>query len=319
MALVLILGVAVVGVGAMYVMGLMKARPQGGGSSRGGSTRTSRERASARSRSGSSRKKATGSSYRRTPLWQKVVPILLLALAVVCLILGVTGFRFDRQTSYGTAVLVIDVSASMSRTDIEPSRLGAAEQAARAFIEQLPDGIRVGLVTFAGEVTEVVVPTPDHEEAAAALADLERGRGTRIGDGLSLALDSIEADWAKDGERAAAVILLSDGITLAPDEVPPEVAAERAARLGIPVSTVLLSNDVRLNNDALLEDIARTTEAEAFTAATADELTQVYEDLGLQLSTDLEVSGTSSGYIFAAVVFAIAAAVIVLVSQRSDY
>ena len=252
-------------------------------------------------------------------MWQKLVPILLLVLAVVCLILGVTGFRFDRQTSFGTAVLVIDTSASMSRTDIEPSRLGAAEQAAAAFIEELPPGIRVGVIAFFGEAIEEVAPTPDQEAASAALSGLTRGRGTRIGDALTLALDSIEADWAKDGERAAAVVLLSDGITLAPDEVSPDVAAERAARLEIPVSTVLLSQDVKLNNDALLEDIATTTGAEAFTAETAGELTQVYQDLGVQLSTDLEVSGASSGFIFAAVVFAIAAAIIVLASQRSDY
>ncbi|MGZ8565601.1 MAG: VWA domain-containing protein [Actinomycetota bacterium] len=314
MALVLILGVAVVGIGAMYVLGLMKNDRSRSGSSRGGSGRSSD-----RGRSGRSGKRSTASSYRRTPMWQKLVPILLLVLAVVCLILGVTGFRFDRQTSYGTAVLVIDTSASMSRTDIEPSRLGAAEQAAAAFIEELPPGIRVGVIAFFGEAIEEVTPTPDQEAASAALSGLTRGRGTRIGDALTLALDSIEADWAKDGERAAAVVLLSDGITLAPDEVPPDVAAERAARLEIPVSTVLLSQDVKLNNDALLEDIATTTGAEAFTAETAGELTQVYQDLGVQLSTDLEVSGASSGFIFAAVVFAIAAAIIVLASQRSDY
>lgn len=314
MALVLILGVAVVGIGAMYVLGLMKNDRSRSGSSRGGSGRSSD-----RGRSGRSGKRSTASSYRRTPMWQKLVPIVLLVLAVVCLILGVTGFRFDRQTSYGTAVLVIDTSASMSRTDIEPSRLAAAEQAAAAFIEELPPGIRVGVIAFFGEAIEEVTPTPDQEAASAALSGLTRGRGTRIGDALTLALDSIEADWAKDGERAAAVVLLSDGITLAPDEVSPDVAAERAARLEIPVSTVLLSQDVKLNNDALLEDIATTTGAEAFTAETAGELTQVYQDLGVQLSTDLEVSGASSGFIFAAVVFAIAAAIIVLASQRSDY
>jgi Ca-activated chloride channel family protein len=314
MALVLILGVAVVGIGAMYVLGLMKNDRSRSGSSRGGSGRSSD-----RGRSGRSGKRSTASSYRRTPMWQKLVPIVLLVLAVVCLLLGVTGFRFDRQTSFGTAVLVIDTSASMSRTDIEPSRLAAAEQAAAAFIEELPPGIRVGVIAFFGEAIEEVAPTPDQEAASAALSGLTRGRGTRIGDALTLALDSIEADWAKDGERAAAVVLLSDGITLAPDEVPPDVAAERAARLEIPVSTVLLSQDVKLNNDALLEDIATTTGAEAFTAETAGELTQVYQDLGVQLSTDLEVSGASSGFIFAAVVFAIAAAIIVLASQRSDY
>jgi Ca-activated chloride channel family protein len=291
----------------MYVMSLMRSDRSRGG--------TSRTRGGGPSRGG----KRPTSSFRKTPTWQKVLPVVLLGLAVVSLVLGLTGFRFDRQTSHGTAILVIDVSSSMDRTDIQPTRLVAAQAAATSFLDELPGGTRVGVIAFAGMPDEVVPPTADHEEAAAALADLPRGRGTRIGDALSAAIDAILSDWDEEGKREAAVVLLSDGITLVPDEVPPEVAAERAAGLEIPVSTVLLSGRVELENDQLLQDIAETTGAESFTAETAAELNTVYEGLGEQLSTDLEVSETSSLYILIAVGCAIAAAVLVLVAQRPDY
>ncbi|HEY7477507.1 MAG TPA: VWA domain-containing protein, partial [Actinomycetota bacterium] len=215
MTIVLILGVAVVVVGAMYVMSLMRSDRSRGG--------TSRTRGGGPSRGG----KRPTSSFRKTPTWQKVLPVVLLGLAVVSLVLGLTGFRFDRQTSHGTAILLIDVSASMQRTDIAPTRLEAAQAAATSFLDELPGGTRVGVIAFFGEPVEVIAPTADRERVAEALADLPEGRGTRIGDALTAGLDAVQADWDEEGERAAAVVLLSDGITLVPDEVPPEVAAER--------------------------------------------------------------------------------------------
>ena len=308
MAIVLILVVAVLVIGAMYVMGLMKGNRGNGRGSGRSSTRGSTTRGGRR----------PTTSFRKTPLWQKLLPIVLLGLAVVSLLLGITGFRFDRRTSFGTAVLVIDASESMRRRDVSPTRLTAAQEAADAFLQELPEGTHVGLVTFAETATQVVPPTADREQVSAALSAIELQRETAIGDGLATGLDSVEEDWREFGERAAAVILLSDGEDTG-SEVDPIDAAERAADLGVPVSTVVLSGEPVTSDQAeLLQNIAEVTGGEAETATSAGELSQVYETLGVQLSSELEVSGTSSVYIFVAVVLAIAAAIVVLVSQRSD-
>src|SRR5438128_1464387 len=71
-------------------------------------------------------------------------------------------------------------------------RHSAAESAAQGFLQQLPPDFAVSLVSFADESKMLVAPTTDHTEVANALADLPRGQGTVIGDGLASATDEIE-------------------------------------------------------------------------------------------------------------------------------
>jgi Ca-activated chloride channel family protein len=229
-------------------------------------------------------------------------------------------FRIEREATQGTVILTMDVSNSMDRTDVAPDRLTAAIGAAREFLDTLPEGFPVGLVTFAGEPTEVVPPTGDRTVVDAALDSLERGRGTVIGDGMSLALDAIETDRA-DEDRPAAMILLSDGLDTGSD-VPPDAAAQRAAGLEVPVFTVVLgvaSGGPGGADAELLQAIADTTGATAFTAATGQELQAVYQALGEQLSTDLAIGGTGPLFIVLGALFAVAAGLLVLLAGRSEY
>ena len=99
-----------------------------------------------------------------------------------------------------TIVLAIDASLSMRATDVQPNRLAAAQEAARAFIEQQPPDVRLGIVSFAGTALLVQSPTKNKEDLIAAIDGLELQRHTAIGSGLIVALSTIFPDAGIDLE-----------------------------------------------------------------------------------------------------------------------
>jgi Ca-activated chloride channel family protein len=266
-------------------------------------------------------RKPTKSKFDSGPRLLRVLPVALLAAAVVCLIVALAQFRISRTGVVGTVVLTIDASQSMNQKDVSPSRLGAAQEAARTFLEQIPATFPVGLVTFADDARQLEAPTQDRAAVAASMDSPPRGAGTVIGDGLNTSLDAIEAVW-HGNPQPAAVILLSDGRDTG-STVSPQDAASRAASLGVPVYTVVLGKTSTGGgpgaNAALLEDIAQRTGAQSFTAETAGELDQVYGALGTQLSTQLKVSNSAALFVAIAAFLAVAAGLsVLLLPSRSD-
>lgn len=258
---------------------------------------------------------------RRSPRGPRRLAIGLTVGAAVFLALGFTQFRLQHERSDpGIAVLTLDVSESMSRTDVAPSRLAAAKSAAIAFLDEVPADLQVGLATFATSAQVLVEPTADRGKVRAALAVAQQGEGTVIGDGLSAALDSIETARAAGSSGPAAVVLLSDGRDTG-STVAPETAAERARALDVRVYTVVLGQATATfgANVALMEGIADTTGASTASAATADSLIRVFEDLGSQLSTQVGVTDYGAILIGVAAILAIAATGAVLYSLRSAF
>lgn len=255
---------------------------------------------------------------RRRSKWRKLLPAIPLLAAVACLVLAFTGFRFSFQQTTPTIVLVIDVSKSMDATDVAPNRLVAAEAAALAFIDEVPSEFRVGLVTFAGEADLRVPPTEERQPIVDALGALTTSEGTVIGDGLSVGLDAIEEQRRK-AEAPAAALLLSDGRDTG-SRVGPQVAAERARSMAVPVFTVVVGNvsaGTKGGADvAALQRIADRSGGETFTAETADELTRVYSDLGSELSVDLDVKGFSTPLVIAAIALALLAGFMAVLAPR---
>lgn len=253
---------------------------------------------------------------RRRSKWRKILPILPLLVAIGCLVLAFTGFRFNvQETSPPTIVLVMDVSDSMDATDVAPNRLAAAEAAANAFLDKLPPDFRVGLATFAREAQLTVAPTQARGEVVNALSALTTSRGTVIGDGLSVALDTIEE--VREGRDAVAV-LLSDGRDTG-SSVTPREAAERARELGVPVFTILLGQvtgeGAGANLDAM-EEIATTSGGESFTAETANELTTRFENLGSELTVNLDVEPSTKPLVIAAIALTVLAGLMLILMPR---
>jgi Ca-activated chloride channel homolog len=265
-------------------------------------------------------RRPTPGILRRRSKWTRFLPLIPLLAAVGCLVLAFTGFRFNFMETSPTIVLVMDVSASMNRTDVAPNRLAAAEAAANAFLDELPPDFRVGLATFAGAARLVVAPTQEHEEVMQALGELTTSRGTIIGDGLVVALEAIEEIQRDAPGTPAAALLLSDGRDTG-STVPPDEAAERARSLAVPVFTVVVGQveegDVGPGADLeALEVIARTSGGETFTAETADELNRVYESLGSELSLDLDVEPTTRPLVIAAIALTLLAGFMLVLMPR---
>ena len=267
--------------------------------------------ASTASRAARPRKTAFG----RPPSWVRRLPLVLVIAAVICLVVAVAQFRVEQQQGTPVVAIVLDASMSMDAQDVSPNRLVAAESAAQLFLQQLPEEFEVVLVSFADTPAVLVAPTADHAAISRALGSLPRGKGTVIGDGLSSALDQIQTAQGAAGSTPAAIVLLSDGQDTG-STVAPTDAAARAAALGIPVYTVVLgtgAHGTKPPDAKLLEQIATTTGGTVSSASSADQLSRVYETLGSQLSSQLQISSSAQLFVFLAIALAMAAALITIV------
>jgi Ca-activated chloride channel homolog len=216
------------------------------------------------------------------PGWRRVVPIILYLLAATVLLLALARPEATAQVprDQATIMLVMDTSGSMSRTDVSPTRIDAARDAADAFLEEIPDRIRVGLVTFAGAPSVDALPTTDKEAVRSALRNAPLRVGTAVGDALVRALQaSRPPNAAVDEERPpTAILLLTDGESRG--GIPPVVAAQQAQEEKVPVFTVAVASQPQPE----LQQIAEVSGGQAFTAPTSEQLTAVYRDLGSRLT-----------------------------------
>src|SRR5262245_28883323 len=275
-------------------------------------------RSSSRSSASRSRPAKGGPGFRETPGWLRKLPLVLVVLAVVSLVVALAQFRVAKSKATPTIALVIDASNSMDATDVQPNRLSAAESAAQAFLQKLPPDFAVSLVSFADEPKVLVAPTTDHTQAPDALSDLPRGKGTVIGDGLASGLDEIEKAQAGSDSGPSAIVSLADG-NVTGSKPPPMDAAASAADRDVPVYTVILGAQTHGGGGAnadLMKQIATTTGAVSASAQTASELSNVYEELGSQLSSQLKISSSAQLFVFLAIALAIAAALILLISTQ---
>ncbi|RPI44254.1 MAG: VWA domain-containing protein [Betaproteobacteria bacterium] len=128
------------------------------------------------------------------------VPPLVFLLGIVGLLLAAArpAAVFLVPAHRGTVVLAMDVSISMAATDVEPTRLAAAQAAAAEFVKKVPAGIRVGIVAFGGYAEVVRLPTVDKEEVLRALPRLRLQQYTAIGSALLAALLTIDPTAAVD-------------------------------------------------------------------------------------------------------------------------
>lgn len=139
---------------------------------------------------------------RRT--WRRHVPPLLALLGITVALLAVARpmATITLPSDKRTIIMAIDVSLSMRARDIEPSRIVAAQQAAKAFVQKQPDDTRIGIVTFAGTASLVQPPTRDREELIAAIDRMALQRQTAIGSGMLVALAALFPDDGIDVEKA---------------------------------------------------------------------------------------------------------------------
>jgi Ca-activated chloride channel family protein len=250
---------------------------------------------------------------------RKTAPYALLFGASTCLVLLFAQIRLDRDETTATVVLAIDVSDSMLAEDVKPDRFSAAKASATSFLDQVPAAFRVGVVTFAGAADTVAQPGLARDATAEAIDGLSSSRGTVIGDGLAEALDVIAAERVDNADLPSAVVLLSDGADTG-SIVPPADATARAREMGVPVFTVAIvgDEDQEGGDTALLQTIASDSGGSLSTAASAGELTEVYDTLGTRLTSELAVGSSATPLLAASIVLtALAVAMFLGIGRRS--
>ena len=234
------------------------------------------------------------------PPWRRHLPLALFALALAALALALARPEKTVQVAVQRAsvVLVTDVSRSMSATDVRPTRLEAARRAALRFLGQVPDELRVGLVSFSDAAQTLQTPTTEHGAVSEALETLQPISGTATGAGLRTGLDALRIRAERAARRPpAALVLLSDGS--ATDGAAADLVAEEARRLRVPIYTVALGTPdgtITLHGRVLnvppdpeaLRRLASTSGGQAFRAEDADQLDAVYDRLGSQIGTKPE-------------------------------
>ena len=151
--------------------------------------------------------------------WRRHLPPLLFLLGLAALLLA--GARplavLKLPSEQQTIILAMDVSGSMRATDVEPDRLTAAQNAAKAFIKELPRHVRVGVVAFAGTAQLAQLPTQSHDDLLKAIDSFQLQRGTATGNGIMVALATLFPDAGIDiaalGGRQAMRVLPMDQVT----------------------------------------------------------------------------------------------------------
>jgi len=252
------------------------------------------------------------------------VPFGLFVLALTLLLVGIARPMTTVTTPKreGTVILALDVSNSMKADDIKPSRLEVAKAAARAFVEDQPPAVKVGIVAFGDGAVIVRTPTIEHAEVIKAIDRLSIEGGTSLGQGLVTALSAIAGKpitidpevLASDSAQvdigyfgSTTIVLISDGEeTSRPD---PVSVAEVAAVAGVRIHTIGIGTEagtvVQINgfsvatalDRGLLEEVASITDGSYYEGDDAAGLTAISKTIDLRFkltSEHREVTGLFS-------------------------
>jgi len=233
----------------------------------------------------------------------------------------------------GTVILTFDVSGSMSADDLKPTRMEAAKVAALDFVDKQPSSVLIGVVAFSDGGISVQAPTENREETVATIERLVPRRGTSMGNGILVALNTIAVSAGdppilttasiSDGQAptavpspqgwytSAVIIMLTDGENnQSPD---PLAATDLAADLGVRIYTVGIGSPAGATitvegftvhsqlNEPILQYIADTTGGEYYNAGSAEDLRRIYNDLEPKLSIkreEMEITAFLAGISF---------------------
>jgi Ca-activated chloride channel homolog len=274
---------------------------------------------------------------KRPPRWRHV-PTILLVLSLVLFTIAMAGPTHDVRIPRNRAVvmLVIDVSQSMRATDVSPSRMAAAQEAAKQFVDQLTPGINLGLISYAGAATVLVSPTTNRDASKNAIDKLQVADRTATGEGIFTALQAISTVGAVigggDTPPPARIVLMSDGKETVPSNPDNPKGAFTAARTakdqGVPISTVAFGTPygyVEINDqrqpvpvdDEMLKKIAQLSNGQSYTASNVEQLKEVFTSLQEQIGYETRKGDASAGWLrLGALVLALAALAALLINRR---
>lgn len=274
---------------------------------------------------------------QRPKRWRHL-PAILLISSLTLLTIAMAGPQNDVRVPRNRAVvmLVIDVSQSMRATDIEPSRLAAAQVAAKQFADQLTAGINLGLIGYAGTATVLVSPTTNRDATKTALDKLQLADRTATGEAIFTALQAIATVGAVlgggDEPPPARIVLMSDGKETVPSNPDNPKGAYTAARTakdqGVPISTVSFGtpygyvdiNDQRQPvpvDEETLKKIAELSDGNHYSASNLEQLKEVFTSLQDQIGYETVKGDASVGWLrLGSLLLALAALGALVINRR---
>ena len=258
-----------------------------------------------------------GITRRRMGIRHRIPAVMAMAgLTLMALAMSRPQAVVPLPRTEGTVILAFDISASMSATDLTPTRMDAAKAAAKDFVSRQPASVTIGIVAFSDSGVSVQAPVTDRDTILAAIDRLSPEKGTSVAQGIQASLNAIavaEAGYAGNdfysnataapaasptatptpvpsGTHAPAVIvLLSDGEN---NENPdPTAAAQAAANLGVRIYTVGIGSAAGTTitvggvkeftqlDEATLQKISTTTGGTYFNATDTAQLQSIYDNL----------------------------------------
>jgi Ca-activated chloride channel homolog len=255
-----------------------------------------------------------GLGYRR----HLAAGAFLLCLLTLACALARPSMDARQPLERATVMIAIDVSLSMRSDDVAPSRLEAAQTAAKDFVKLLPDTYNIGLVSFSKSASVLVSPSKDKAAVTQAIDGLQLAEATATGEAVFTclsAIQSVPSDGAA-GVPPARVVLLSDGYRTAGRPI--EDAASAASAANIPVSTIAFCTDggtVTIQGQVQrvpvdrpsLQKLAEVTKGHYYEAASLSELQQVYKDMGSSIGYKTVPREVTQWYVGIALLFALAA------------
>jgi Ca-activated chloride channel family protein len=255
------------------------------------------------------------------PVWRRHLPAALALASIAALVLALAKPQrtVAVPVEQATIMLVTDHSRSMEATDVSPDRLTAAQRAARAFLDQLPKKVRVGIVAFSSGPDAVVPPSQDHDAVRRIVDNQFPDGATATGDALDVALQALITKRKKSEKAPGAIVLLSDGKTTTGRD-PVGVASDAKAHK-VPIYTVALGTpdgvvqggfglEIPVPPDAAtLAEIARVSGGRSFKAEDQGRLSSIYKSLGSKLGSRKERHEATTGFAAAALVLLLGAAV----------
>ena len=263
----------------------------------------------------------------RPSFLKQVVPLVLVVLALSAGSIAAARPAYEEtdKSEKAVVVLAIDVSLSMSATDVAPSRIEVAKKSAIRFVDNAPTDTLIGVVAFDSAAQQIISATDNRDAVRRVISRLEPGTGTAIGEAIFASLDTITtAADAGDVEKAVGtIILLSDGTTTTgrPDNEAAAAAQARGVKVntiafGTPDGTVVTPDGQTVPvppDEQALKNIADIARGENFTATTEDALAKIYDSLGSSIVRKTVTREASGLFALSAVLLVFIAAVL---SQR---
>jgi len=253
---------------------------------------------------------------QNAPGARRHIPPALFLLSLTILIIGLARPQMEVSLPriVGTVILAFDVSGSMAADDLQPTRLEAAKAVVEDFIARQPTTVQIGVVAFSDNGFAVQPPTNDEVTILAAIKRLAPERGTSLANGITMALNTIDAAKGQDTNyysnstptpaptatpmpkgtyTSAVIILVTDGENNQnPD---PFEIAQMAADRGVRIYTVGIGSpggtNVHINGftvhtqleEAILQQISQITDGVYYNAESEEDLRTIYDNLSPQL------------------------------------